>query len=141
MNRHSLPGDVEEIIDSVVVAVADDIEWMVDEVFMPDGRPFRQEKMTMDEQIEQYMQSGLRDNKDAALNWMRERVVMLTQKLSQYGIGPEEVANAHPWDIIQTAALKYSARMEREIRKREGQGIADPIAPFTQEVMADGVPR
>lgn len=140
MNRHSLPGDVEEIIDSVVVAVADDIEWMVDEVFMPDGRPFRQEKMTIEEQIEEYKKSGLRDNKDAAKNWMRERVVMLTQKLSQYGIGPEEVANAHPWDIIQTAGLKYSARMEREIRKREGQGDADPFAPFTPEVMADGIP-
>lgn len=138
MTRRSLPTETEELIDMVAKAVADDIEWIVDEVFMPDGRPFRQERMTMEEQIEEYVNSGLRDNKDAALNWMRERVVALTQRLAEYGIGPEEVAYAHPWDIIQTAALKHSARMEREIRKREGQDAATPEVPFTPMVMADG---
>ena len=138
MNR-SLPSEVEALVDGVVKAVADDIEWMVDEIFIPDGRPFRQERMTEDEQVDEYVNSGLRDNHDAALNWMRQRVVMLTEKLSHYGIPPEEVALIHPWDIVQTAAIKYSARMEKLIQKREGQGDADPSAPFTPEVMADGI--
>lgn len=118
------PEETEEIIDSVVKSMADDIDFIVDS-FIPDGRKFRQQALSEDEQLDMYLKEGLHDNPDAAANWIRTRVVQLTQELQKYGVPPEMVAQVHPYDIVQTAAFKFSARMEKLLKERdEGTGAA-----------------
>ena len=126
------PEEVEDMIDAVARSVADDIEFIVDS-FMPDGRRFRERSLSVDEQLEMYLKEGLRDSPDAAANWIRTRVVQLVQELQKYGVPPEMVAQVHPYDIVQTAAFKFSARMEKLLREREagtGAAVAPPV-PMT----------
>ncbi|MBK9613917.1 hypothetical protein [Candidatus Amarobacter glycogenicus] len=75
---------------------------------MPDGRRFREQAMS-EEQLKKYVEEGLHDNPAAAANWIRTRVVQLTQELQKWR--PEMVAQVHPYDIVQTAAFKFSAKM------------------------------
>lgn len=129
--------ETEDAIDSVVKGMADDIEFIIDS-FIPDGRMFRQQPMSEDEQLEQYLAEGLHDNVDAALNWIRTRVVQLTQELQKYGVPPEMVAQVHPYNIVETAAIKFSARMEKLLRERDGGMGAAGAPPIPLNPNGDG---
>jgi len=123
----SWPEETEDSIDSVVKSVADDVEFIIDS-FMPDGRRFREQAMSEEEQLKKYVEEGLHDNPAAAANWIRTRVVQLTQELQKYGVPPEMVAQVHPYDIVQTAAFKFSAKMEKLLKERD-EGIGAAVAP------------
>lgn len=128
--------ETEEIIDNVVKAMADDIEFIVDSL-MPDGRRFRQKTLSEKEQLAMYEQEGLHESPDACLNWIRTRVVQLTQELQKYGVPPEMVAQAHPYDIVETALIKFSAKMEKLRRERDA-GIGAAQVPPIPGTNGDG---
>lgn len=131
------PDETEEIIDSVVKSMADDIEFIIDS-FMPDGRRFREKSLSEDEQLEMYLNEGLHDNTAACENWIRTRVVQLTQELQKYGVPPEMVAQAHPYDRVQTAAFKFSAKMEKLLEERNGGAGAAVAPPIPMNPNGDG---
>jgi len=134
----SWPEETEEIIDSVVRSMADDVEFIIDS-FMPDGRRFRERAVSEEEQLQMYLAEGLHDNPAAAANWIRTRVVQLTQELQKYGVPPEMVAQVHPYDIVQTAAFKFSAKMEKLLRERdEGTGAAE-APPIPMNPNGEGI--
>lgn len=139
-NRRKQPSwadGTEEIIDDVVKAFADDIEFIID-AFMPDGRRFREELLSEEEQLQMYLSEGLHDNADAAKNWIRSRVVQLTQEIQRYGVPPEMAIRAHPYDIVETAAFKFSARMEKLLKEREGGTGAVGTPPVPMNPDGDG---
>ena len=130
----SLPVTIEQVTKEVVQSVADDLE-MILEDFMPDGVAFGEEAMSQQRQLEEYLAAGLHDNPEAAANWMRERVAILTQKLQEWGVPPELIPSIHPYNIVEVAALQYSAKMERMLRER----VASPESetPISSEIDGD----
>ena len=123
----SLPATIEEVVEEVIQSVADTLE-MVLEDFMPDGVPFNKEPKTEAEQLQEYLESGLHDNPDAAANWIRTGVAQVTQKLQEWGVPPELITSIHPYNIVQVEGYKYSARMERLLRERMQDSVATPIS-------------
>ena len=107
----SWPEETEDSIDSVVKSVADDVEFIIDS-FMPDGRRFREQAMSEEEQLKKYVEEGLHDNPAAAANWIRTRVVQLTQELQKYGVPPEMVAQVHPYDIFPHSGLDSAGHQD-----------------------------
>lgn len=89
----------------------------------PDGRPFGQEKLKPEDELHQYIYGSpmlpdgtqksppLRGNPQGWEQWMRDRVAKVQETMS--GMPADIIAAAHPWDIVQRYAYKYSARMER----------------------------
>lgn len=116
----SLPGLAESVVEDVVESVAQDVEWLLDS-FMPDGRPFGMEKLSEEEQIQKYLADGLHDNPEAAANWIRQKVNDLIQMMTIFGVTQDKIASVHPYDIVETAALIWSAHMERLIKERESR--------------------
>lgn len=113
-----VPAEAEALITDTAETVARDVEFLL-EILMPDGRPFGMEVATEEEQIQQYLDEGLHDNEDACLNWIRTRVLQLVQLMTAFGLTPEEQAFVRPYDIVESAAIHWSAKMERLIAKRE----------------------
>ena len=140
-----VPAEAEGLIADTVESVAQNIEFLL-EILMHDGRPFGMEIATEEEQIQQYLEEGLHDNVDACLNWIRTRVLQLVQLMTAFGLTPEEQAFARPYDIVESSALHWSAKMERLIAKREQSALEDyeaaqaPVLPTavtpTQEATA-----
>lgn len=126
MNQ-SLPTVTEEVIESVVAGVAADIDWLIDS-FMPDGRPFGMEKLSEREQVRMYMESGLRNDREAAANWIRTKVQELQDSLAQFGVPPELILTVHPWDIVVRNAYAWSFKMEKLLQE-ESTKAAHALAP------------
>lgn len=137
MAEPGLPSITEGVIDDIVQDLANDIEFITD-TLMPDGKKFRQDKMSDDEALDRYLQSGLHDNPQAAAEWIRNGVMAITNKLQQYGVPPEMWAAAHPYDIVQAAGFKFSYKMETLLREREGQTGAVPPVSFPGVSETDG---
>lgn len=136
MAEPGLPTITEEVIDSLVKDLVNDIEFITD-TFMPDGHKFRQDTMSDDEALDKYLESGLHDNPQAAADWIRNGVMMLTNKLAQFGVPPEMWAAAHPYDIVQTAGFKLSYKMENLLREREGKTAQTPPVSFPTDEADD----
>lgn len=133
MPEPGLPALAESAIRDIVKDLADDIEYVTD-TFMPDGKKFRQDKLTDDEALDKYLEAGLHDNPEAASNFIRQNVMKITGKLAQYGIPQELWASAHPYDIAQAAALKFSYKMENLLREREDKTAQEsPLLSFPTE--------
>lgn len=129
MPEPGLPAITEDIIDDIVQDLANDIEFITD-TLMPDGKKFRQDKMSDDEALDKYLASGLHDNPQAAADWIRNGIMAITSKLQQYGVPPEMWAAAHPYNIVQAAGYKFSYKMENLLREREGQTAQNPLVSF-----------
>ncbi len=116
----------EMVIEHVAERAAATIDKVMESI-APDGRPFGMRKMSEREQLRHYMEEGLHDNPDAALNWIRTRVVELQKKIANL---PPEIAQAvHPYDIVQRFAMVYSSRMETLLAEEQGKSIAQAEAP------------
>lgn len=137
--QQTLPTLAEDVIESVVQSVKADIDWLVDQ-FIPDGRAFGQEKRTEKEQLQAYVNSGLRDNPEVAANWIREKVSELTQMMQQFDVPPDLAATVHPYDIVIRAGLVFSAKMEKLLAEHanplieqvaQAEAMPPPTAPMT----------
>lgn len=129
----TLPGLLEEVMQDTVKVVADDFEWLLD-IFMPDGVPFGMEKRSEQEQLEQYLSEGLHNDPEAAANWIRANVGILIAKLREFGADEETIAAAHPFDIVQTAGYRWSAKMERLLGEKMRAAQATPVAPSVTQL-------
>lgn len=141
----TLPTIAEDVLESVVKSVKDDIDWLVDQ-FIPDGRAFGQEKRTEKEQLQAYLKSGLRDDPETAKNWIREKVSELTQMMQMFDIPPDLAATIHPYDIVIRAGLVFSAKMEKLLAEHatpllEQVAQAEPTPPPTAPIMAGELPN
>lgn len=104
----------EAMIDDLSAAVEDYIDTIIDSL-MPDGRPFGMEPGDINKELVEYMQ--LRNNAAAWWDWMAIRVEHLTTRASQV-LSEEQLAKHHMWDIVARFAINYSAKMERELKRR-----------------------
>lgn len=129
MAEPGLPAITEEIITNIVEGLANDIEF-ISEALMPDGKLFGQENLSDDEALDKYLASGLHDNPQACAEWIRNGVQMITAKLASYGVPPPLWAGVHPYDIVQTAGFKLSAKMENLLREREAKMALNPPVSF-----------
>jgi hypothetical protein len=112
-------GDVSqrayEAIDKVLDAIA------------PDGRPFGMRKKSEREQLKEYMEEGLHDNPEAALNWMRTRAAEMQKRME--GLPPDIVQSVHVYDIVQRYAMVYSSKMEALLLEEKSKDSARRTAP------------
>ena len=104
---------MEDLTEQVAEWVVEMID-LVFEAICPDGRPFGMERQTQAEQLETYV-TNLRGNPQGWVNWVTERVNQVFTHLAD--LPPEMQASVHPWDIVERAALEYSARMEALYQK------------------------
>jgi hypothetical protein len=125
----------EEMAEDIVESVALDIEWIIDSL-MPDGRKFGQPKLTNAELLQEYMDSGMHDNPEACKNWIRTKVQELSFQLLQFGVPIEAINSVHPYDIIERAAIIYSAKMEKLLERRV-KNLTDKITQASQPPMID----
>lgn len=131
MAEPGLPAITEQIITDIVEGLANDIEFIT-EALMPDGKMFGQEAISDDEALDKYLASGMHDNPQACAEWIRNGVQMITAKLAQFGVPPPLYAAVHPYDIVQAAGYKLSAKMEGLLREREARMALNPPLPFDQ---------
>ena len=124
MQREIVPL-AENVVEDVAQRAAKIVERAMD-AFAPDGRPFGMEERTDDERLDNYLQQGLHDNPDAALNWIRTHVAEVQQRLQ--GMPEDVIASIHPFDLVQRAAIVYSANMEELLRKRQDKELMDRVA-------------
>ena len=118
----------EAMAHNVAVEAAGTVNQILD-ALMPDGRPFGQKKMTIDEQIHDYEEQGWRDDPAASQKWIIQKATVdIPEMLRKFGLPPDKIAAVHPWDIAITAAIAKSAKMETEIAKRQSKELAR-IAP------------
>jgi hypothetical protein len=130
-----LPADAESLIQDVADAVLKDIQFLLS-ILMPDGRPFGMVPMTEEEQIQQYLEQGLHDDVGAAEGWIRAKVGELRQLLESFGVTEEEMQYIHLYDIVEAAAIHWSAKMEAKLKKlgmlpvRFGGGVSDAASGY-----------
>ena len=105
---------LEEVAEIVSEWAAKIIDITIDNL-APDGRPFGMQPLSEDEQIAQYME--LRGNPEAWSTWITDRVKSITDRLTSQGIAEEQISEVQPFDIVESFAIDYSARMERLIGK------------------------
>lgn len=109
-------GAAQSFVDDLELTIDELAEWGVDyinsivDVLMPDGRGFGQKKLSEDEQMSEYMK--LRGDPAAWQNWITERVSAIQQSLTNSGLTEDVIAQAHPYDIVLSYALRYSSRLE-----------------------------
>lgn len=105
---------LEEVADIVSEWAANIVDATIDSL-APDGRPFGMQELTETEQIAQYM--NLRGNSDAWSTWITDRVKSITDRLTSQGIDEQQISEVQPFDIVESFAIDYSARMEKLIGK------------------------
>lgn len=116
----SFVARAEGLAHDVAVEAARTVNQIVD-MLMPDGRPFGQEKMSLEAQVADYIETGWRDDPMVASKWMTEKAtIVIPDMLKKFGLTPQQIAAVHPWDIAISAAIAKSAKMEKEILKRQG---------------------
>ena len=108
----SLPDEAEAALDDVVTQAVANVEYLM-EVLMPDGRAFGVEPKPIEEQLNEYKSGGFQTDIMACENKIRGLVGQITNTLAAFGVPPEEMAAVMPYDIAQTAALQWSAKMEQ----------------------------
>lgn len=120
----SLPDEAEAAIEDVVSQAVDYVDYLM-EALMPDGRPFGMETKPVEEQITEYIEGGYRVDPEACKNKIRVMVGQINTLLMGFGIPPEQAAAVMPYDIAETAALTWSAEMEKLLKEKAAQ----PLAP------------
>lgn len=108
-------SELEEIVDEVAVWGRDYITAIVDKL-APDGRPFGTEKMSLDEQLEEYRK--IRNDVEAWKLWIQEKTDIIMNMLTGSGVSPEQMALINPLQIASAFALDYSIRMESHLSER-----------------------
>ena len=91
-----------------------------------DGRPFGMPKKTPQEQINTYMQ--VRDDPQKCFNYIDGKARELINQLINSGVPETDIAAIHPYDIVISYALTWSAEMEALIAK-EGKKNAKSTKP------------
>lgn len=109
---NSLPDEADAALDDVVTKAVADVEYLL-EVLMPDGRPFGVKPKPVEEQLQEYINGGFHDNQAACENYIRQLILQIHTMLSNFGVPPEQIATVMPYDIAETAALQWSAQMEK----------------------------
>jgi len=129
----------EEMIDSVVQSLADDVDMLMD-TLAPDGRPYGQEPMGEREKLQKY-EAEYRGNPDAWSNLIRTQVAALNERLQSRGLPQDKILSGHLYNAVIAQAVKYSAGMERKIQKRdEVPASAMSGLPIPPEEVEDGGP-
>lgn len=101
--------DIEMVVDEVSTWAADIIQDIVS-ILSPDGRPFDMPKRTPEEQLLEYL--PIRENPDAAFQYIASKSEEIIQNLSQGGVPPQLISSVHPFDIACSVVLAWSAGME-----------------------------
>lgn len=113
----SLPDEAEAALDDVVTKAVSYVDYLM-EVLMPDGRPFGMNPKPVEQQLQDYIQGGYRDNPEACKMKIRELVGQVSQMLQAFGVPPEQAAQVLPYDIAESAALQWSAQMEKLLQEK-----------------------
>ena len=93
----------------------------------PDGRPFGMEQTSERDQLRLYARE-LRGNKDAWLNWIRQKTQFIQTVLS--GLPEDKILSVHPGDIALRFAYVYSHRMEQLLAEETKKAALRPTAPM-----------
>lgn len=108
---------LEQLVETVSYwAVSTILETV--QAISPTGRGLFQTTQSDEEMVEDYMQ--LRGNAIAWGTYIMDAAQAIEQKLVDSGLGPDDIASVHPFDIAQKYALAYSADMEAKIDKLHG---------------------
>lgn len=110
-------SELEEITEEVSDWAVDIIQDVV-KALMPDGKPWGYVALSDEDQIQNYL--ALRGQPEAWIRFIGEQAAEITNKLTDAGLPPDKIAEAHPFDIASKFAIAYSSEMERELRKRSG---------------------
>ena len=113
----------ESFIEFAEAVINDVAQWGAEYVqtvvaaLMPDGRPFGQKKLNEQEQLDLYME--IRSDPAKWDNWLDERIMRVQEQLQQSGLDQDTIAAVHPENLVASAALVYSIKMERLLDEEE----------------------
>lgn len=124
MSNVAFPQQVEVRAASIASDIVRDIKWLLD-ILMPNGLPYGKEKETERAQVEQYLKDGWQSDPEFVKQWIRNKTSEIQKTLSGFGVPPDKIAAAHPYNIAEYAAIAHSYKMERLIGKYSQPITAD----------------
>lgn len=109
----AITKELEEVVEIVSDRLADLVITAIDALTGGTGVPFDWEAMSKEEQQENYLL--LRHSPDAWTRYIEGKTQGFIQKLKDQGLDEEKIASIHPYSVVMTRVLSWSAEMEKEI--------------------------
>jgi len=107
--------ELEEVVQEVADILAEEIQEIID-ALAPDGRPFGQEKKSIEEQLIEYR--GIRNDVEEWKQWISNKAMEITGRLQVDGVEQEKINAINPLNIAIAFMIDYSTRMEQELQER-----------------------
>lgn len=107
--------ELEAVVEEVAERAAREIQEIVD-TLAPDGRPFGQDRKSLEEQLIEYR--NIRNDTAAWKLWISNKALEITGKLQVDGIDQEKINALNPLRIAIAFMVDYSTRMEKELQER-----------------------
>ena len=107
--------EMEEIVTEVANRAAEEIQAVID-TLAPDGRPFGQEKKSIEQQLDEYR--TIRNDVEAWKVWISNKALEITNPLMMGGVEQEKIDAVNPLAIAIAYMNDYSVRMEKLLAER-----------------------
>lgn len=112
---YTFVDELESIVNEVSTWMAEQVDRVIS-TLSPDGRPFGMDKLTVDEQLDEYRK--IRNSPEAWAMWINNKTTEIQNELTQQGVSIEAIGVINPQQLAISYATVYSQQMEKELAKR-----------------------